>query len=410
MDVQRLLFHTYTQASLWLLTLASTAIAVTSTTSNTWSTLSLIFLLVLAASNVWKNYRTKNFINQLHTIVGQCQSGDSVEIETNTYPELKHANELLTGMTDTLHAVRTHQTMVEGVSNDLARNAEDITITAHAIASQMHEQLEEVQTAHSYTERMQTVFQQAIEIANQTVDVASKSESEGEGGKLIMTEAMTQVMALSEGITNTGQRINELGVDSNAIAGIINVIKGVAEQTNLLALNAAIEAARAGEQGRGFAVVADEVRTLAGKTQENAAEIESIIQKLVGHVTTASKDVDNAVEIAAKSDESIEGVVMSYAEIVGYMLEVSGLGNTLAETTLQEKDTSDVIHNKLDQIKIITETTTANVDVLAKTSNELTSLAGQLDILSKNSRSALDNGTNGVEQDIDDEASTVDLF
>ena len=187
---------------------------------------------------------------------------------------------------------------------------------------------------HDIADQLETLrasFASLQESAGETFAISRKSETEGESGKLAMTEAMSGVMALGESVHRGGALVEALGSDSEAIGGIVNVIKSVAEQTNLLALNAAIEAARAGEQGRGFAVVADEVRSLANKTQDSAQEIENLIQALLRNVQTAGAAHRDSMKLAEKSDELIEGMVMSYSELVGNMVEIETLAQGMID-------------------------------------------------------------------------------
>jgi len=197
-----------------------------------------------------------------------------------------------------------------------------------------------------------------------------------------MTQAMGSVSALSDAVAESGEMIQRLGKNKDEISGIINVIKSVAEQTNLLALNAAIEAARAGEQGRGFSVVADEVRELAGKTQQNVTEIQALIDNLTNNVADTSNKVNLAVDLAKQSDESIEGVIMSYSEIVGFMLEVSSLGTELAKVTTREVKSAENIFEVLEEIKSIGKNTEDNIKIMEHCSKELSKLGEQLEILS----------------------------
>ncbi len=300
--------------------------------------------------------------------------------------------------TAAMGTLRTTNSLVTEVAGTLASHANEISITASVIAGQMDEQVNETTDIASLVERLQGVFSTALEAAEQTVDLSTRSEDEGNSGKLVMTQAMSSVSALSDSVISAGSMIKRLGEESKEIGGIISVIKGVAEQTNLLALNAAIEAARAGEQGRGFAVVADEVRSLASKTQESAGEIETIIEKIIKSVQETSDTVSQSVSLAQDSDESIEGVVVSYSELVGYMSQVSGLGSKLATATRHELHTAEQVFEKLQGIRSIGETTQGSSEMMAEASKELHSLGEQLEQLAKSG----DSGRN-----TDDEA---DLF
>ncbi len=303
--------------------------------------------------------------------------------------------------TAAMGALKTTNQLVTEVASTLANHANEISITASVIAGQMDEQVNETTDIASLVERLQSVFSTAVVAAEQTVDLSNKSEDEGNSGKLVMTQAMSSVAALSDSVISAGTMIERLGEESKEIGGIISVIKGVADQTNLLALNAAIEAARAGEQGRGFAVVADEVRSLASKTQESAGEIETIIEKIIRSVQETSDTVSQSVSLAQDSDESIEGVVVSYSELVGYMAQVSGLGGELATATRHELHTAEQVFDKLQGIRSIGETTQDSSQMMAEASKELHSLGEQLEQLAKW-------GQDSSNADTDDE--TVDLF
>ena len=293
--------------------------------------------------------------------------------------------------------------LVTQVASSLAEHASDISHTASDIAQQMNTQVGETSEITELVERLQSVFATSVSAAQETVELSSKSESEGNSGKLVMTEAMSSVAALNDSIVSAGSMIGRLGDESSEIGGIVNVIKGVAEQTNLLALNAAIEAARAGEQGRGFAVVADEVRNLASKTQDSTSEIEAIIEKIVNSVNETSETVNRSVELAEQSDEAIEGVIISYSELVGYLAEVSVLGRNVAEATQHEAATAQQVFNRLQDIQEIGHTTETSSIKMADASKELHSLGEQLEQLAKLSTSAPEQNNQDLEQDVDDD-------
>lgn len=244
-------------------------------------------------------------------------------------------------------------------------------------------ELEEKMTlvVYSLLEKLQEALNNAKDTADRTVEVADKSESEGNSGKLVMTKAITGVSTLSESVSETETIISQLGVDSKSISNVVTVIQSVAEQTNLLALNAAIEAARAGEHGRGFAVVADEVRSLASKTQDSTIEIENIITTLQKNVEQAIENTKSSHSLADEADELMEDVVMSYSEIVGFMSNVSDLGVRLASSTHDVKDTAELAFTLLQQIKDISNHTTSDIGQLQHSNMELSKLAEQLGVI-----------------------------
>ena len=267
------------------------------------------------------------------------------------------------------------------VASKLAVQASELSNVASGIETQMQGQADQTTQVRVIIEKLQETVSLAANVAGEVSDLANKSESEGNSGKVVMTDAITGVMTLATSVNEAGEIIHNLGEDSKSIGGIIDVITGVAEQTNLLALNAAIEAARAGEQGRGFAVVADEVRSLASQTQSSAQKINSIINTLLSHVDDASKVIKRTVEEADKSDELMEGVVMSYSEIVGYMSDVSRLSNELSQETLRGKGAAAGAAYQLSEITSLGSATMDKARILTASSMELGKMGEQLNLL-----------------------------
>jgi methyl-accepting chemotaxis protein len=189
----------------------------------------------------------------------------------------------------------------------------------------------ETEQVSSAVEEMSITASEVAQNAQLTAEAANTADQETISGRDIVTNALTSVSELANETQATADRIEKLGSDVNEISSVIDIIRGISEQTNLLALNAAIEAARAGEQGRGFAVVADEVRTLASRTRESTEEIQSKVEALqeeanisVTKMLENREKAETTMELTNSAGRSLESITQAVANITEMSQQIAG--------------------------------------------------------------------------------------
>lgn len=219
------------------------------------------------------------------------------------------------------------------------------------------------------------------EIAQKTVDVvssANQASSMANEGQQVVNKAVVGIQQVATTVSESAQLMASLGHRSDQIGQIVNVIKDIAEQTNLLALNAAIEAARAGEQGRGFAVVADEVRKLAERTATATAEISQMISAIqsetVNAVATMEKgsiEVNDGVTLANQAGQSLQNINSSVKRVVEMIAQIS-------EATRSQSETTNEITKRVEHIAEMAKENTSSVDETTQASHDLQKLSADL--------------------------------
>ncbi len=246
--------------------------------------------------------------------------------------------------------------------------------TTHSIQDQKS-QIGQVATA---TTEMHSTSQLVVQNAEDTLSQIRHADAEAENVRQISLENKNTIEILSRDVQEAADVINKLHQDSASIGGILDVIRGVADQTNLLALNAAIEAARAGEQGRGFAVVADEVRTLASRTQESTQEINAMIEVLQAGAEKAVAVMNQGKEQTAACVAQTEKATQALDIISDAVHKAHDVSSQIEQSAREQNTVSQEISEKLETIVGIAEETTAGAQQTSESSHEVARLAEEL--------------------------------
>lgn len=277
--------------------------------------------------------------------------------------------------------VRTVLKRIEQESHGLMEETITLAASMETSSSELNGQQGKTDQVAAAINEMTSSVTEVAASAKSAADQTQEAAVQTQRGALTVTEALGIIESLSSEVDKAEASIQTLSGDSETIGQVLNVIKAIAEQTNLLALNAAIEAARAGEQGRGFAVVADEVRTLASRTQDSTKEIQDIIEKLQHGVSNAVNQMGNVRTRANDCIEQVESSAEALGEISGAVQTISAMSLQIQAATQEQTQVAGEINNNIQAISGSSHNTVSQVNHATVVGHGLAKTAGDLRIM-----------------------------
>lgn len=340
--------------------------------------LNLIVAGVLIAIGLWVAMGVARPVHRASNMLNQIASGDADLTRQMPVDTQDEVGQLAKAFNHFVHQLKVLIQAVGDTAKEVTYTAEELNQAAAKTETNTDNQQQSVDMVAAAINQMGATVQEIAQNANETADAAKQASKESHDGQLVVNTTVDGINSLFDKMQGASKVITTLATDVGEISTVLAVIKGISEQTNLLALNAAIEAARAGEQGRGFAVVADEVRTLAQRTHESTEEINTMVLKLQNGAQDAVSAMNSGIETAQDSVESADTAGKSLAKITQAINAITDLSMQVATATEEQSSVVNELNNHILNIKTMSDDTAQETKTVSKKCKELTDASGRL--------------------------------
>lgn len=341
---------------------------------------SLIFIALITPLIAWLTIsviRSITFpLSDMNNTMKEVAKGNlSKRITTSNKDELGDLGRTINATLDIQHNLIKK---MRHSSDQMLDSAEQMAATAEQTSSGVMQQSEETQLLATSMNKMSETAQNVAENSQQTANITTSAEAAANDGQAIVLETINSINGLADQLEKQASNIIKLEEDMSNVESFLSIIRDISDQTNLLALNAAIEAARAGEQGRGFAVVADEVRALAKRTQESTDHINTLNSQLKQACKNAVSMMSESHEEAQKCIKSASNAGVHLVNIVEHVQKILEMNTTVASSAHEQSSVANEMSHNLKNITIIADQTHGGARLTADNSEQLATLSRSL--------------------------------